>query len=512
MPNTKMTRRELAQKTLTTAAAAFLASASGNATPSGSGPSASPSGEDKPPAKAGLTHYVAEFVVNTKYADIPENVIEIGRKSILDGLGLALAGSVMKTGDLSRTYLNSLGLADRGATMIGSSMKVSPRFAAFANGVGSHAADYDDSQLALGKDRVYGLLTHPTSPVLPVALALSEVKGASGKDLMLAYHLGVEVECKIAQAINPRHYVDGFHSTGTIGTFGAATAAAKVHGLDAHWVANSYGIAGAEAAGLRANFGTMTKPFQAGHAAESGVVASDLSALGWTASLDVLEDPSGFFHAAGGGYDPQYIDGKLGDPWTFADPGVSIKPYPCGSLTHPGMTEMVKLINENHIRADRVENVIIGVNRDVPKAIFYHDPHTALQAKFSMEFAMASLLLFDKAGLNQFEDSVVNSPEVQSMMKRIHMVVDPRSDAAGLDKMRTYITIHLKNGHTITGMADFAKGSPANPMSLDEVAAKFEDCAEFAKWPTHKTKAAIAMVRGLENVSNVQALTALLSM
>src|SRR5579875_2059584 len=371
MPNKKLTRRELAQKTLTTAAAAFLASASGNAKSSGFGPNASPLGEDKPPAKAGLTHYVAEFVVNTKYTDIPENVIEIGRKSILDGLGLALAGSVMKTGDLSRTYINSLGLADRGATVIGSSMKVTPCFAAFANGVGSHAADYDDSQLALGKDRVYGLLTHPTSPVLPVALALSEVKGASGRDLMLAYHLGVEVECKICQAINPRHYIDGFHTTGTCGTFGAATVAAKLHGLDVHWVATAYGIAGAEASGLRANFGTMTKPFQAGHAAESGVVAGDLSALGWTASLDVLEDPSGFFHAAGGGYNPEYIMGKLGKPWTFVSPGVAIKPFPSGLVTHPGMTEMLKLIKENHIRADQVESVTVGVNDYIPKDLFY---------------------------------------------------------------------------------------------------------------------------------------------
>ncbi|MGH9437258.1 MAG: MmgE/PrpD family protein, partial [Terriglobia bacterium] len=312
-------------------------------------------------------------------------------------------------------------------------------------------------------------------------------------------------------AINPRHYVDGFHTTGTIGPFGGATAAAKIHGLDARWTANAYGIAGAEGAGLRANFGTMTKPFQAGHAAASGVFAGDLSAIGWTASLDVLEDPSGFFHAAGGGYDPQYIDGKLGNPWTFADPGVSIKPYPCASLTHPGMTEMAKLISDNHIRADQVESVIIGVNSDVPKALFYHDPHTVLQAKFSMEFCMTSLLLFDKAGLNQFQEKIVNSPEVQSMMKRVHMVVDPRSNAAGLEKMRTYITMHLKDGRTITGMADFAKGSPSNPMSFDEVAAKFSDNAEFAKWPIKKSKAVIEMVRTLENVSNVQALAALLA-
>ncbi|MGH9354794.1 MAG: MmgE/PrpD family protein, partial [Terriglobia bacterium] len=154
MSQTKLSRRELGQKTFTTAAAAFLASASGIASPAGGVSSAPASPSDKSPAKPGLTHYVAEFVVNTKYSDIPEKAIELGKKSILDGLGLSLAGSVMKSGELCRTYLNSLGLADRGATLIGTSMKVSPRFAAFTNGVGSHAADYDDSQLALGKDQV----------------------------------------------------------------------------------------------------------------------------------------------------------------------------------------------------------------------------------------------------------------------------------------------------------------------------------------------------------------------
>src|SRR4051794_11332993 len=172
-------------------------------------------------ASEGLTHYVADFIVKTTYADIPADVLESGRKSILDGLGLALSGSVADTGERSRTYISSLGLTAGKSTVIGSNLKAPPRFAAFLNGVAIHADDYDDTQLALAKDRVYGLLTHPTAPALPPTLAVAEAEGKSGRDLLLAYHVGVEVECKVAEAINPRHYGEGFHSTGTCGTLGS---------------------------------------------------------------------------------------------------------------------------------------------------------------------------------------------------------------------------------------------------------------------------------------------------
>src|SRR6202007_1085146 len=154
------------------------------------------------------------------------------------------------------------------ATLIGTPMKSAVEFAALANGIGIHADDYDDTQLSSAPDRGYGWLTHPTAPALSAALAVAESKGMSGRDLMLAYHLGVEVECKIAEAINPRHYEDGFHSTGTIGVFGAATAAAKLCHMDADATLHALGVAGSEGSGLRINFGTMMKPFHAGHAAE----------------------------------------------------------------------------------------------------------------------------------------------------------------------------------------------------------------------------------------------------
>jgi 2-methylcitrate dehydratase PrpD len=320
----------------------------------------------KPPA---ATSYVADFIVNTRYGDIPADVLELARKSILDGLGLALSGSVADTGEIVRKYLTSTGLAGGGVTVIGSSLKAPPRFAALANGVGIHADDYDDTQLAVAKDRVYGLLTHPTAPTLPAALALAETRAMTGKDLLLAYNIGVEVETKIGEAINPRHYEDGFHSTGTVGAFGAAATAAKLRGLDREHVLRALGIAGSEAAGLRENFGTMTKPFHAGRAAESGVVAAEFASLGWTAAEDILEAPRGFFEAAGGGWDPGAIMGKLGKPWTFISPGISIKPSPSGSLTHPAIGEILRLFRENHISAEQVLSVDVGTNKNMPSAL-----------------------------------------------------------------------------------------------------------------------------------------------
>src|SRR6266699_6263579 len=240
------------------------------------------------PKTSGLTDYVGRFVTTTKYEDIPSQVIELGKKSILDGLGLALAGSMARTGTICRQYLEDLGLFDGKASIIGSARKTSPRFAAFVNAVSIHADDFDDTQLAVAKDRVYGLLVHPTVPVLPAVLALAERGGVSGKELMLSYHLGVEVECKIAEAISQRHYQDGFHSTGTCGPFAAAAAAMKLYGADAAQCAIALSIAASQSAGLRENFGTMTKPFHAGHAAESGIVAADLAMLGWTASDQIL--------------------------------------------------------------------------------------------------------------------------------------------------------------------------------------------------------------------------------
>ena len=460
------------------------------------------------PAPIGLTRAVADFVVRTSYEDIPADVIELGRKSILDSIGLALAGSVAHTGELCRAYVQSLGLGKGAATVIGSSLRIAPRFAALLNGLGVHADDYDDTQLAVAADRTYGLLTHPSATSFASSLAVAEAAGQSGNDLMLAYHVGVEVQCKIAEAIAPRHYEQGFHSTGTMGTIGAAAAAAKALRLDRSKTARALSIAASSASGLRENFGTMTKPLHAGRAAENGVAAADLAALGWTATDQVLEAQRGFFRAAGGGFDSAAIEGKLGQPWTFASPGISIKPHPSGSLTHPGMTELARLIHVHGVKAQDVERVDVGVNRSIPTALIHHRPKDHLQAKFSMEFCFAALLLYGRAGLLEFTDAVVARPDVQQMIERIHVSVHPEAEKAGLNKMTTIIDVRLRGGRVISGKADFGKGSPQIPMNYEEVAEKFSDCASYAKWPVEKAKSIVATVRKLEEISDIRSLTA----
>ena len=499
-----MRRRDLFTNSLAVAGSMALAKASPLS-------AASAQQRQELPAVPGLTKYVSEFIVNTRYEDIPAPVLELGRKSILDGFGLALAGSASEMGPLIRKYVEAQGVSGGKASIIGSRIKAPARFAALANGVYIHADDYDDTQLSVAADRVYGLLTHPTVPVLPAVFALAEMNGYTGREITLAYHVGVEVECKIAEAISPRHYGDGFHTTGTIGGFGSAAACAKLLRLDAKRTANALGIAAAQASGLRNNFGSMTKPYHAGHAAENGVVAADLAAIGWTASEEILEARHGWFHAAGGGFDPGAILNRLGRPWTFADPGISIKPHPSGSLTHPAMWEMQRLIVENDVKPANVEKVDMGGNSGMMAALLHHRPVNHLQAKFSMEFCMAILLLERKGGLNEFVDAVIQRADVQEMIRRVNFYVDPEAERAGLNKMTSLLRIHLKDGRVISGRADVAKGHPANPMSYQEEADKFRGCAEFAKWPAAKTESVIRLVQALDNAPDVSRLTAALT-
>jgi 2-methylcitrate dehydratase PrpD len=502
--------------TLGTAAAVNSALAAGVDAAAGKGAADAAAGKGRSAAAGafpnvpGLTAYVADFVVNTRYESIPREVIELGKKSILDGFGLALAGSKAQSAPICLRYLDTVCTGGGVSTVIGTSRTAAPQLAALANGVSVHADDFDDTQLAAAKDRVYGLLVHPTVPVLPAAFALAERGNVGGKELMLAYHLGVEVECKIAEAIDPRHYEDGFHSTGTCGPFGSAAACAKLMGLDAARTRMAFGIAASQSAGLRENFGTMTKPFQAGHAAQSGLIAAQLADLGWTAAQNILEAQRGFFHAAGGTFDPSAIMHRLGAPWTFTSPGVSLKPYPSGSLSHPAMTEMMRLIELHDIRPGQVKQVEVGANHDMYQALLRHDPKTGLEAKFSMEFCMAILLLERKGGLPQFTDAVVRRPDVQAMIGKIKYYIDPQAEAAGFDKMTSLIKIKLNDGKLISGRAIFGKGSPADPMTYEEAAVKFRGCAEYAGWPTSKTEALIALVASLEGVTDTREFTPLL--
>jgi 2-methylcitrate dehydratase PrpD len=427
----------------------------------------------------GLTARVAEFIACTRPDDVPEPIRALARRSILDGLGLAVAGSRSRAAEIARAEIASYGSRREESSALGAGGRVPARFGAFLNGLAIHADDFDDTQLAVAPDRVYGLLTHPTAPVLPAVLALAERDDRSGADLLHAYLVGVEVETKVSEAIYPRHYNDGFHSTATVGSIGAGAGAARILELGTDATRVCLGIAASSAGGLRENFGTMTKPLHAGRAAENGVVAASLAAAGFTAATNILEAQRGFFHAAGGGFDADMIDGRLGAPWTFADPGISIKPHPSGSLTHPAMGAFLDLVLKNDVRPDDVGRIHVGTNRHMPNALIHHAPTNELEAKFSMEFCLAILLLERRAGLAEFTDEVVNRPDVQDVMTRVTFEADPAADEGGFREMTSLIELELRDGQLLRTRAEFGKGSPANPMRDDELVAKFLGCLEW---------------------------------
>ncbi len=459
-----------------------------------------------PASVRGLTSQVSDFIASTQLADVPERVRKSAKRSILDGLGLAVAGARSQGAKIIQAEVASYKAALTEASVLGSGLRAPARFAAFANGVAIHADDYDDTQLAVAADRVYGLLTHPTAPVLPPVLAIAQRRNLDGAAVLAAYLVGVEVATKVCEAIDPRHYDAGFHSTGTAGTVGAGAAAARALGLSANQTAITLAIAASQAAGLRENFGSMTKPFHAGRAADSGVLAAELAQHGFSAAPNILEAKRGFFNAAGGGFDASAIDGRLGRPWTFENPGISIKPHPSGSLTHPGMGAFLKLVVDKDLKPDQVRRIVVGTNRHMPNALIHHQPHNELQAKFSMEFCLAILLLERKARLAQFTDEVVNRPDVQEMIRRVDFGVDPEAEAAGYNNMTTRITVELNDGHKLTTSAAFGKGSPQNPMSDDELIEKFLDCLDWGGVDRAAGKELATRVLSLEKIESIDSL------
>jgi 2-methylcitrate dehydratase PrpD len=224
----------------------------------------------------------------------------------------------------------------------------------------------------------------------------------------------------------------------------------------------------------------MTKPLHAGRAAQAGVFAARLAADGFTAARTILEAKRGMYEASSDGYEPSRIDGKLGSPFFLEDPGVSIKPYPSGSLSHPGQDAVLELVREHDLKPEDVEEAIAGTNSATTNALIYPLPQTALEAKFSFPFFLAIAILRHKVGIEEFRDEVVLDPEVQELMKRCHHVVDEEIDARGFQHMDTRVVIKLRDGRVLEKLESFATGHPNKPMSREQLETKFFECAELA--------------------------------
>jgi 2-methylcitrate dehydratase PrpD len=426
------------------------------------------------------TAAAAEFVESVIFKNIPGDAVRIGTRCLIDGLGLFVAGSEERSVQILVEEAEQIGGRPDALLLSRGQAKVPSPSAARVLGTAGHAHDWDDSQVSIDPDHIYGLLTHPTIPPLTSALVMAQKLGSiDGKTFMLSFLTGFEVECKISEWMLPQHYVKGLHSSGTVGTFGAYAAAAKLLGLKGERLRSGFGIAASFAAGIRCNFGTMTKPLHVGRAAENGVTAALLAERNFTADPDSLDGPWGFFAVQGGGVSAEKITQGFGKVWTIVEPGVSIKPYPCGVLTHPTIDLMLKLVNDHNIRPDDIDSVKVYAGTNILNPIRYPIAANHLQAKFSLPAALAMIALARKAGKREFSDEFVASAPMQAMQRKITTGLDPEIEKMGFDKMRSRIAIRLKAGRQVEGWADERyRGGPENPLSDSELEAKARSCCE----------------------------------
>jgi 2-methylcitrate dehydratase PrpD len=426
------------------------------------------------------TAAAAGFVEDVSFADIPTEAMRIGTRCLLDGLGLFVAGSEEDSVRLLIEEAEQAGGRPDALLLGRGNTKVPAPMAARVLGTAGHAHDWDDSQVSLDPAHIYGLLTHPTIPPLTSALVMSQkLSGIDGKTFMLAFLTGFEVECKISEWMLPQHYVRGMHSSGTVGTFGAYAAAAKLIGLNGEKLRSGFGISASFAAGIRCNFGTMTKPLHVGRAAENGVTAALLAARGFTADPDALDGPWGFYAVHGGGVSAEKAAQGFGKAWSIVEPGVSIKPYPCGVLTHPTIDLMLKLVTEHDVNPEEIDGVKVYAGTNILKPIRFPIAANHLQAKFSLPAALAMIALERKAGMREFSDEFVGSAPMQAMQRRIATEFDAEIEKMGFDKMRSRIAIRLKNGRTVEGWADERyRGGPENPLSDADLEAKVRSCCD----------------------------------
>ncbi len=458
-------------------------------------------------AKHQVTADAIKFIETVGYDDLPAEALRIGKRCMVDTLGLYLAGGLEHSVQMLALDAVETGGREDAYVIAGGRKKVPAALAARVLATAGHAHDWDDTQVSHDPAHVYGLLTHPSCPPLTAALVMSQKLGnVDGKQFMVAFQAGFEVECKISEWMKPVHYRRGHHTSGTVGTFGAATAAAKLLGLKGETLAHALGIAASLAAGIRCNFGTMTKPLHVGRAAENGVTAALLAARGFTADPTALDGPWGFFSVMGEGATEEKFAQGFGKNLTIVDPGVSIKPYPSGILTHQSMDAMLTLVLAHDVKPEQIARIRFYAGKNIIEPIRYPVAVNHLQAKFSMPALLCMIALCRRASHHEFMDAFVAGEAMQDMQRRTEVHLDPQIDAQGYDLIRSRIEIDTNDGRTLVQWADERyRGGPLNPISDADLEGKFRMCAEGAIDDAAQARL-LEAVHGLERLGNASAL------
>ncbi|WP_254546754.1 MmgE/PrpD family protein [Halomarina pelagica] len=413
------------------------------------------------------TTALASFAVSTELSDVPEPEIDHAKRAVRDYLGVAVYGSRHEVGDRIAAYVEASS-PGTDATVFARGSASAPG-AALANGTFGHAIDYDDT--------FESIVIHPTSPVFAAALAAAERADADGRALLAGYAVGVETAFRVGHATYPSHYDNGWHSTGTVGSFGAAAAAASVLGLSVEETRHAFGVVASGSSSLKRNFGSMTKPLHAGHAAQIGVRAALLAREGFTADPSVLSGEIGYgaVMTPGGGYDPGEITDGLGETWSLTD--VGFKPYPSGVITHAAMDALRGIVEREDLAPADVASITVALDDAASEMLIHADPQNALQAKFSIEFCLAAVLRERDAGVREFTDEYVAEAETRDAIARVERAFEPNLFGAEFAGYGARVTVETTDGEEHVAEERHAPGGPTNPVSEARLRAKFDECA-----------------------------------
>ena len=430
----------------------------GMATPAGS---AAPP-QATPTSATDVTRRLAAWAVSSRVEDVPASVRREATRTLLNWVGCAVGGSREPAVEAAiRAITPFSGPAQ--ATVLGRKERLDALNAALMNGISSHIFDFDDTHLRT--------IVHPAGPVASAILGLAESRPVSGADLLHALIVGAEVECRIANAVYPQHYDVGWHITGTVGPFGAAAAAGKLLRLSEQQMCWAIGLAAAQPVGLREMFGTMTKSFHPGRAAQNGFTAALLAAQNFTSSEQSLEAPRGWANVLSTARNYAEITEGLGAHYEIAVN--SYKPFPCGVLIHPAIDGCLRLRAEHRLVPGEIERIELRVHPLVLELTGKRIPRTGLDGKFSVYHAVAAAIVRGRVGQTEFSDSAVQDPATVALRERVVAIVD-RSIA----EHQVRIEITRKDGRKIEKYIEHAIGSARNPMSDAQLEAKFSGLAE----------------------------------
>ncbi|HSQ02547.1 MAG TPA: MmgE/PrpD family protein [Burkholderiales bacterium] len=414
-----------------------------------------------------LTQGLARFIAGLRYDAIPREAVAVIKTGFADCAGVMIAGS---SEPVVRILRATLAPPAGESTLVFSEATAPAPEAAWINGAAAHALDYDD----------VAQRGHPSAVLVPAILAQGQAVGASGKDMITAYAAGYETWAELVRRDVGQHHQKGWHPTAIFGAIGAAAACASLLKLDAAKAAHAIALGASQSAGIMANFGTMTKPFHAGRSAHAGVVSARLAGAGFTASPDALEHPQGFLSAVSpAGRIDFHSAIEAGTNWKLVRDKLGVKKYPLCYCTHRALDAMLDLIEaDQFVRPGKVARVTVSMSRHQATILRNHLPQTGLEAKFSMEFAMACALVARRASLAELQDDFVRRPDIQALMKRV--VVEPTDEENPATPGKAFydlVTVENTDGSRHeSAKVSLIRGGAELPLKQEELWAKFQGC------------------------------------